>query len=111
MSPDQYKSHPFVKRMVEAATAIEKAFPQLAHYLIHSDRDLRGFTMFQGDKADYVIGLRCWDSDGSPIVCWSSGDDPLLAFLNLEKALAEHRFIVDKKALAMATTPSPAHQS
>lgn len=111
MSPDNYKSHPFVKRMVEASNAMTTAFPQLSHYLIHQVGDMRGLTMFVGDTAEYVVGLRAFNGVGEPVVCWSSGDDPLLALLNLEKALADHRWIIDKKAVARSAGESPAHQS
>lgn len=111
MSPDQYKQHPFVKMMIKASSNLLEAIPEISYYLIHNPADFRGFTMFLGDQAEWVVGLRAYDGEGAPIVCWSSGDDPLLALLNLEKGLREHRFIKDKKAVERSLGHTAAHKS
>ena len=100
MSPDQYKSHPFVKRLIQTTQGLTQALPHVARYLTDPQVDFRGLTMFQGDNAEFVVGLRSYDVDGAPSVCWSSGDDPLFALINLDKAIGDGRFYPDKKEIA-----------
>lgn len=100
MSPDQYKNHPFIKRLISASTGFTQAFPYLAKYVTEHNADMRGLTMFQGDTNEWVIGLRSYDFDGQPTVCWSSGDDVLMAFINLDKCISDGKFYPDKKEIA-----------
>ena len=77
MSPDNYEGHPFVQRVVAGSKGLAAGFPQLAKILLASPSDVRGLTLFLGDTNEYVVGLRTFGDDGTPMVCWSSGEDVL----------------------------------
>ena len=99
MSPDNHHRSPFVLRLQAATSALVGGFPHLALYLVDRPADCRGLTMFLGDTAEWVVGLRIFSDDGSPEVLWSSGDDPLIALINLDKAVGRGNFKVDKRAV------------
>ena len=107
MSPDNYSKNPFVQRLLKADSGFSQAFPSLAQFMFRQPADFRGLTMFLGDSADVVVGLRAFDSDGSPTICWSSGEDVLIALVNLDKAVGEGRFRVDTKALNGSSVVPP----
>lgn len=107
MSPDNYATHPFVVRHKQAVTGFAQAFPNLSAYFLSRSSDFRGLTMFLGDTAEFVVGLRAFNSDGAPVIMWSSGEDPLMAFINLDKQVASGSFRIDKKALASSPPPPP----
>ena len=107
MSPDQYKTHPFVKRLLLSSNSITKGFPHLSVYMIDRPSDFRGLAMFLADSAEFVCGFRTFSDDGTPMVCWSSGDDPIMALINLDKGVGDGRFIVDKKALPVVKLKDP----
>lgn len=107
MSPDNHYSSTYVKRLVSASTNLTAAFPHLAKLLLDNSADFRGLTIFLGDTADFVIGVRVFGEDGAPMVLWSSGDDPLVALLNVDKGLARGIFKVDKRAVLPPVPPPP----
>lgn len=88
MSPDQYASNPVVQRLISAAEGIAKLLPNAAKYFTVAPTEFRGLTMFIGDNADVVIGLRIFDDDGQPVVIWGSGNDPLQALINLDQRVS-----------------------
>lgn len=107
MSPDQYASNPFVQRLIDVNQHFTASFPNISRHMLRNTEDFRGLTMFLGDTAEYVVGLRTFSPDGTPMVCWSSGFDPIMALLNLDKGCRDERFVVDKKAIARAQTLPP----
>jgi len=103
---DQYHS-PYVARLIQGATGLSQGFPHLSSYLTEPEYGFRGLTMFLGDTADVVVGLRIFGDDGTPMVMWSSGDDALMALINLDKAVRNSDFKVDKKAAGVSSSPPP----
>lgn len=99
MSPDNWKSNPVVKRLIQTSTDFTSALPSLGKHMLAEDMSFRGLTMFIGDTADVVVGYRAFDDDGTPVVMWSSGSSVLEALINIDKAVGTGNFKVDKKAL------------
>lgn len=103
MSPDQYANNPFVQQLIKVNANFTTAFPNISRHMIRNIGDFRGLTMFLGDTAEFVVGLRTFSDDGTPMVCWSSGFDPIMALINLDKGCRDDRFVKDKKAIARAS--------
>ena len=99
MSPDQYKAHPFIKKLLKTSESFSDAFPNIGKFFAESESDFRGIAMFMGEGESFVAGLKVFDADGQPVVMWRSGETPLLAFINLDKSVGDEEFRVDKKAL------------
>ena len=99
MSPDNYKRNPLVKQLIASSEGIASAFPHLARFLVREPESFRGLSMFIGDTADIVVGLRTFSDDGTPMILWSSGADPMFALINLNKACGAGNFKVDTKAV------------
>lgn len=95
MSPDQYYLTPKLKEFSRKAESFMELFPALAVYVIDRPNDFRGLTMFLGDTAEYVVGIRIYNGDGGPEVCWSSADDPLSALISLNKRVGDGQFKID----------------
>lgn len=98
MSPDQYLELPIIRKMLKATAGLVEAFPSLGKYLVADPSDVRGMTLFLGDSNEYVVGLRIFGDDGSPMIMWSSGGTVLEALMNLDRAVATGNFKKDKKA-------------
>lgn len=92
MSPDQYKNNPVVQRLIRTSGNLNAAFPSIAKYIVNYPEDFRGLTMFLGDTAEIVVGLRVFGEDGAPEVCWSSGNTPIEALMNLDSGIGNGKF-------------------
>jgi len=102
MSPDQYIQLPIFKKMLKATTGLVEGFPSLGKLLVSDPSDVRGLTLFLGDTAEYVVGLRVFGDDGAPMIMWSSGGTILEALMNLDRAVATGNFKSDQKAVPPA---------
>jgi len=99
MSPDNWKGNPVVAKLIKTQAGILEALPSLGKLMIGDDGSFRGLTVFLGDTAEFVVGVRTFGDDGSPMVLWSSGGTMLEALINTDRAVASGNFKVDKKAL------------
>jgi len=98
MSMDNWYISPAMKKYISLSQVIHEQLPTLHPYLVNHDGSFRGFTMFLGDSADVVVGLKTFGEDGSPLICWGSGDSPMEALLNIEKRVSSGALKMDKKA-------------
>lgn len=96
MSPDNYYTSPKATKLEVVARSLSISLPALSAYLVKRPQDCRGLTLFLGDGSDWVIGLRIFTDDGSPAVCWASGDDPIEAIYALEQRIKRDEFKPDK---------------
>jgi len=98
MSPDNWKKNPYVQRPVTVSAGLSASLPHVAPYLVEPDSDFRGLTLFIGDTAEFVVGLRRFSDDGSPEVMWSSGYSVVEALINLDRAVSSGKWREDKSA-------------
>lgn len=55
-----------------------------------------GLSIFLGDSNDWVGCVRAFDSEGAPVICWSSGNDVVSCLMNLDRALEYPKWKPDK---------------
>lgn len=99
MSRRSVPESPVVARWQELIGCFTTVCPHLAPYFGKRSSDFRGLSAFIGEAGDTVVGFRIFSDDGSPQVCWSSGEDLFFALLNLDRAVGGGRFRPDKKAI------------
>lgn len=96
MSPDNWYSNPSVVRLIDASKGLVMAFPDLGYLLASAPDEVRGLSLFLGDTAEFVVGIKRFGDDGAPEVMWSSGSSPLEALINLDKGVRAGKWREDK---------------
>lgn len=107
MSPDNWKSNPVVKRLLETQASLGTALPHFASLALTEYPDFTGLSIFLGDTNEFVVGVRKTDDDGTPMVLWSSGSSVLECLINMDKALAGGKWRVDKRNASPRQTDNP----
>lgn len=88
---------PHLTAYMNAHEVLASAFPSLMSTILDEDNPFDGITMFLGDNANVVVGLRRWGADGVNEVMWSSGDDFIAAMLALSQACNKGKWKVNKR--------------
>lgn len=99
MSGRSSESHvpPRVRQLLERETAFRQAFPQLYAFLSTHEADFRGLSLLIGNQGGFLLVLKKFDDDGTPIVAFANGETPLDALFASEGCLAAGRFRPDKR--------------
>jgi len=87
----------WLKAYSQAHESLAVAFPSLTNFLTHADGPFRGLTAFLGDNNNVVMGIKRFADDGTPEIIWTSGQDPLVALMELDNALRVGKWKVDKR--------------
>lgn len=96
MSKNSLQSE-YLKKYMNKFEAIAMALPHLARLCNDPDGAFRGLTMFLGDTNSIVVGVKRFAVTGEPEVIWSSGEDAIAAFINMENALSAGKWRLDKR--------------
>lgn len=83
----------YLDKMEELSVAV----PRLVKAALDEEHSFRGLTVFLGDNANVVIGLKRFHENGEAQVLWTSGRDLIDALVMLEEGLRVDAWKIDKR--------------
>jgi len=110
MSPDQYKSNPKVQRLLAASAQLALLCPNLYRVAIEQADDFAGLAVFLGDTQEFVVIVNRFGSDGAPERIFSGGSDLVDVFVNLNQALGNGDWKIDKRKTTVRKGETPSEK-